>query len=273
MDNKISIIKRNIDIADRSSYLARSIVHGQAEELARLCSGKRLSEAQVGKIFCSAFSAPFLSEGFLKFCLYLAKFDSVENIQYSDLRKDNATVSYLKNNYSGEAYKRFSSFIAAEPEPVSDFNSVCESVYSGSSSYAIVPLFNTNDGLMVSLYRMIQRYELKAVLSSDVMMGDGTTETKFMLFSKRLHPRSDFNRMLVSFTNDIDSSLPGLLHACAPFGIKFKFINTLPLEYTDDRREVILDIELGDFNKNAFSLFLKTALPDINIIGMYKTVK
>lgn len=273
MDSKIPIIKRNLNIAASSENMARLIRLGQAEELAKLISGRSITPSQAAKYFRSAFKTPLLSDEYLAFCKCITEYGTVDEAGTLDLFNKNATVSYLKNNYSQTAFEKFRTVLSAEAVYETDFNSVCESVYLGNSDYAIVPLFNTNDGLMVSLYRMILRYELKAVLSADVMMNDGMTETKFMLFGKRENAKISFSRILLSFTDDTNITLPGLLAVCANVGVKLRFINTLPLEYTDDRREMVLDMELGDFDKKSFLLFIKTALPDINIIGMYKAVK
>ncbi len=272
MDSKIPIIRRNLNIAASSADLASVISCGQAEELAGLYKGKILTESHVSKAFKAAFSSPLLSVEYLAFCKYLTAYSAVETISFDDIYREGSTVSFLKNNYSSEAFEKFYPYTASKAVFETDFNSVCESAYSGNTNYAIVPLFNTNDGLMVSLYRMIARYELKAVLGADVMMGDGATETKFMLLSRRSLVQKDFSRILVTFTHDTNNTLPGLLTVCANEGIKFRFINTLPLEYTDDRREIVLDMDVDRCNRDAFVLFLKTALPDINIIGMYTIV-
>ena len=272
MDIKLPIIKRNLSIASSHADMARTICYGQAEELAGLYTGKFLGFAQVPKVFKSTFNCSLLSVEYLAFCKYLTEYSIVEDLQYTDIYRQSATVSYLKNNYAHTAYEKFYSITGANAVTETDFNSVCEAVYSGNSNYGIVPLFNTNDGLMVSLYRMILRYELKIISSTDVMMGDGTTETKFMLLSKRSLIQKDFSRILITFTHDTDNALPSLLSVCASENVKLKFINTLPLEYTDDRREVVLDLDISECEKTSFLLFLKTALPDINIIGMYTTV-
>ncbi len=272
MDSKLPIIRRNLNIAASSADLASVIRHGQAEELARLYKGKTLTLSHISKVFKSTFSSPLLSGEYLAFCKELTAYSVAEGIGFNDIYREGSTVSYLKNNYSAEAFEKFYPYTASEAVFETDFNSVCESVYSGNTNYAIVPLFNTNDGLMVSLYRMIIRYELKVVLSADIMMSDGATETKFMLLSKIGLVHKDFSRILVTFTHDTNNTLPGLLTVCANEGIKFRFINTLPLEYTDDRREIVLDMDVSGCDRDALVLFLKTALPDINIIGMYTIV-
>lgn len=273
MDSKLPIIRRNLNIAASSGQVARHIKLGQTEELARLYAGKSLTSSQIVKTYTAVFSEPLLSEEYFAFCKYLTMYGVAADPEFDEMFFESASVSYLKNNYSECAFNNFSQHIKSTAVFETDFNSVCESVYSGNSTYAIVPLFNTNDGLMVSLYRMILRYELKAVMSTDIMMADGTTETKFMLLCKKPYADRSFTNVIFSFTDDTNSTLPGLLTVSAKEGIDLRFINTLPLEYTDDRREIVLDMHLGDCDKKSFLLFLKTALPDINIIGMYKAVK
>jgi prephenate dehydratase len=273
MDSKLPIIRRNLNIAASSISMARHIRFGQAEELARLHTGKTLTYSQIVKLYTGTFSDALLTEEYITFCKHLVKLGIAEKAEYADLVLRDAAVSYLKNNYCDAAFHKFSQMMGATAVYETDFNSVCESVYSGNSTYAIVPLFNTNDGLIVSLYRMILRYELKAVMSTDIMMSDDTTETKFMLLSRRMYTDKEYTNILFSFTDDTNNTLPGLLTVCAQEGIKLRFINTLPLEYTDDRREIVIDMSLGKCDKQSVLLFLKTALPDINIIGMYKAVK
>ncbi len=273
MKSKYEIIKSNLTDAKQSKLVSEAVICGQVEELSHLVLRDGLSFSQAVDEFRYVFDASFLSKEFLLYASYISPYYLSDFLRIDDLFDDSSITSYLKNRYSTEALDRFINICGGESELEADFNSVCESVYSGRSNYAVIPFSNTSDGLHVSLYKLILKYDLKIVASTNVIMADGITESKFVLLAKNDIVSSKATNALISFTAEIDSFLPKLLQVISNSDIKVKMINTLPLEYTDDRYEIIIDFYLNGFEINAFNLFVKSALPDCNIIGMYYTIK
>ena len=273
MKHKCEVIKANLLEAKRQGLVSDAVYKGQVEELGRLVRDELLDFSQVIEFFRDVFDQPYLSREFMMYLSVIKNYYSFEAFAVEDIFDQNNLISYLKNRYSTEALERFIDICGGEAEYEADFNSVCESVYSGRSVYAVVPLSNTTDGLHVSLYKLLLKYDLKIVAATSIIMADGVTESKFVLATKSDTVLNNATNALISFTSEVDSFLPKLLEITTSVGIKVKLINTLPLEYTDDRYEIIIDFDLSSFDVDVFRAFIKFALPDCNIIGMYYTVK
>ncbi len=277
MKNKFSIIKDNLKLARISLSLANTITEGQIDELVRLFDGEQMEHSVAADVFTRVFGSSLLSEDFFNFCIKLSE----QGCLTSDIDKDKyvkaeaAVCSYLDNAYSREALEMFGKHINIYPDAENDFNSVCESVYSGRNKYAVIPLFNTRDGLMISLYKLLHKYDLKIVASTKVLMNDGNTETEFFLVSRHI-TNADFCdniRLMLSVTHPYDNTSVKLMNAAGNSGIILCSVNTMPLEYTDERCESVLIFDISFCKTEAVCCFLHAAVPDANIIGIYPIVK
>lgn len=274
MERKFSVIKENLKSAQSAENLAGAIKKGQIEELAQLLNSENLSWDVVADTYTNVFGLPLLSENFFWFCSLLCN----GNIALSRQKKEDTkteTVSYLDNRYSHRAIELLNNSFNLHSETESDFNSVCESVYSGRSLYGVIPLLNSRDGLIISLYKLLQKYDLKISASAKILMDDGDTETEFVLVSKKASSRvfSDDLRLMLSITHNYDSTVAEFLNSTASHNVILRSVNTLPLEYTDERCESVMIFDISACNVDAFNCFLHYALPEASIVGIYSIVK
>jgi hypothetical protein len=94
-------------------------------------------------------------------------------------------VAYQQNIFTDEAYLHFSSYIARPRATyLTGFSGVCEQVYNGLCEYCILPLENSQDGKLLRFYGMIEKYELKIVLTCDVTASDKQQTTTFGLCAR-----------------------------------------------------------------------------------------
>lgn len=99
--------------------------------------------------------------------------------------EDGRTVSYFRNILSDEAYTAFSSTCKNLSRTASaNFSASCEEVYCGKSSYCILPIETLNDGRLVGMYSLVDRYELHAVSSVTVRTSDNGS-MRFLLLGKK----------------------------------------------------------------------------------------
>lgn len=272
MNNEFYKIKNNVKFVSESEHVLRSILNGQIEETAILHKQQNLEYRDAARIFMEIFDRPLLSREYILFCEFLDKkgcFGKFKKWNSFNVR----TVSLIDNLYSKDAFQSFNKKFTLVPDYENSFASLCEAVYSNRSFYAILPLFNTLDGLITSVYRLIQKYELKIVASTKVSIGTGETETEFVLVT---HHKSEFvsnDRFLVSITHNYGESIIDLMASLKPVNVFPCSINTLPLSYTDDRCESIITFDTSACGYDALCCFFETALPQSNIVGIYSIVK
>ena len=274
MKDKIHIIKSNLKIAEASESVCRNILKSQTEEFSYLIKEASIGDDEASYIFQKVFNKPYLSGEFISCCKLICENDRVlSDFQNSELAENSA--AYVDNTYSYTAFQKFNSELSLNADMEKDFNSVCEAVYSDRSRFAVLPLFNSRDGLMISLYKLLQRYDLKIVSSTNVLMNDGEMETEFFLLSHTLpnYENSNYTRLMLSVTHRYGNIISELLTAMSSCGINSLSINTLPLEYTDERCESLITFDISSCSIKAIRMFLRYALPDANIIGIYSIVK
>ena len=92
------------------------------------------------------------------------------------------TIIYQHNIYADEAFLLFSRVLPSARASYADsFTGVCEQVFDGQCEYCILPLENTQDGKLVRFYGLIEKYELKIVLTCKVTTSDNRHSTVFGL--------------------------------------------------------------------------------------------
>ena len=273
MDRLINTVNRNISCAKESLSLYESIVSSQIEDFIGSFEHVLNDPDEVAMFFSKAFDLPLLSCEFFEFCekLCMAKrFDTSD----SGICASYASVACLFNEYCQSALQSFEEHLNLYVEHENDFNSVCEAVYLNRTDLAMIPLYNTRDGLIVSLFRLLQKYDLRIVASGMVLMGDGNTETEFFLVSNEdVKLKCEADRIFITVSHSADNTISQLLSALCNCGVIVRYINTLPLQYADDRAEAAIIMDVSNANIDAVKLFLRAALPYSTIIGVYPIVK
>ena len=272
MINRFETIKKNVKSLKNARNIHVNMVMGEIEEAAFMMKGNVLSYTEAAKLFSSIFEYPLLSSEYMFFCHQLAicncflesKTDEVIN---------SSCVSLMDNLYSKEAFQNFSKYFLISTDFDNSFTALCEAVYSHRTKYAILPLSNTLDGIITSIYRLIQKYELRIAASTKVLTSNGENETEFVLVTNSRTESESCSRLMVSITHKYGENIVELLSALKSIGIVPLSIDTLPLSYTDERCESLINFDISTCVIKAVSCFLKTALPQANIVGMYSIVK
>ncbi len=192
-------------------------------------------------------------------------------------------VAYQRNIFADEAFLHFSPHIQ-EPKAAyfGSFAGVCEQVYNGLCEYCILPLENSQDGKLLRFYGLIQKYELKIVLTCEVTASDQRHVTTFGLCKRSLqiptpmlygiHRNACFEFI---FWQDSDD-YPGLGDVLAAAqACSLRLIRADCLPRSDDEImvgagypfNISLDIENGDLR--TFLLFLALDAPFCLPLGIY----
>ena len=274
MDKNLSVIKTNAEYAKKCRSFSECVISSQIEELLLLYENNSFSEAdEVADVFKNVFELPLLSSDFLQFCMYVCK------AKLFSFRDDNPPlynnkIACLHNEYCEDALESLKRYMELEAEFENDFTSVCEAVYSKRCNYALLPLYNTHDGLIVSMYKLMQKYDLHISSSTRVLMSDGSTETDFFLISNGICNISEMpSRLFLSVVSSSDDTVAQLLHSFCKCDISVMYINTLPVYYADDRMETVMIVDISNVNADAVKLFLKASLAYSTVVGVYPIVK
>lgn len=186
-------------------------------------------------------------------------------------------IAYQKSSYADSAFLQLG---AALPECravyASSFGAACEEVYNGQSEYCILPIENSSEGQLLSFYRLIERYELKILLSCDVLSGDANRTTRFALLGRSLLPIFDPAKRECFF----EISLPlgthpetaEILLAAQLCGLSLRRISTLPSEEAEAPFSVFYSFAAPPGELNTFLLYLAMEAPQATHLGLYSHI-
>jgi hypothetical protein len=145
------------------------------------------------------------------------------------------TIAYQHNIYADEAFLHFSRVLpTAKAVYSSNFSAVCDQVFNGQCEYCILPLETTEDGKLVRFYHLIQRYELKIVLTCSVTTSDNRNETVFglcrrgLLWPRLLLPNKEFSFEFIFRQEPDHASLNEVLTAAAACSLSLVRTDCLP---------------------------------------------
>ncbi|MBQ7338605.1 MAG: hypothetical protein IJW40_09175 [Clostridia bacterium] len=192
-------------------------------------------------------------------------------------------VAYQRNIFADEAFLHFSPHIQAPKAAYfGSFAGVCEQVYNGLCEYCILPLENSQDGKLLRFYGLIQKYELKIVLTCDVTASDKRHLTTFGLCKRSLQipmpllygiRRNACFEFIFWQDSDDYPGLGDVLAAAQACSLRLIRADCLPR--SDDEImvgagypfNISLDIENGDLR--TFLLFLALDAPFCLPLGIY----
>lgn len=93
-------------------------------------------------------------------------------------------IHWCYNDYENAAFIEFSKlFSSCDEIRAENFNNVCENIIS-DKTFGIVPIMNSNDGRLMSFYRLLDKYDLKISSTCDVENLNGDNITTFALVGK-----------------------------------------------------------------------------------------
>lgn len=182
-------------------------------------------------------------------------------------------IAYLQNTFSDRAYRQFSShFERVSAAYFPGFREVCEEVYNGGCSYAILPISNSNDGQLISFRRLISKYDLNIVSVADIQMNDDDV-MRFALLKKGLDYHFAQAMRYLDLSVVLDNFEYGLfISACESLGAVALTMNSLPLEYSDDRFGLLLQFDIANANLDALFAFLEGSRIRYYTVGIYDII-
>lgn len=216
--------------------------------------------------FCKAFSPLLSTQGNISFADDDG--DTTDEFPYP-------TVAYLKNAFSDKAYRRFAeTFDKVSAVYFPGFREVCEEVYYGRCSHAILPIYSYTDGQLLSFRRLISKYDLKIVCCADIEMSDESV-MRYALLKRGLGAVLPVNgRTFLDFSVVIDGSFGcgEFLVACESLGCVVQNVTSYPREYSGVSDLLSLLLDITDADQNALRLFLNGSHIRYTVDGTYNVL-
>ena len=217
------------------------------------------------------------ADGFASFCLaFSADYRPLLHTVFTEGDggiEEDARVAYLQNAYSDRAYRRFSPLfrrVAATYYP--GFREVCEEVYSGRATHAILPLSNSADGVLLSFRRLIARYDLRITAACDIAVPDENT-MRFALVRRGLPGNARLPDFLdLSVVPDTIMTPGVFLSSCELLGAKPLSVVSRPLDSDEDRDALDIHLDMRGADTAALYLFLEGSHVRYETVGYYNMV-
>ena len=189
-------------------------------------------------------------------------------------------IACMRNSYTDTAYDIFSRQLKDPTVMYStDFINVCEDVYYSRANLCILPIENSTDGNLVSFRNLINKYELKTVMTCSV---DTTYNnyTKFALLKKnieniRLKSHARYHSFLeFSITMSNAKTLSALLKAAESYNLRLHKIDSVPVTYSENEYsyEIVIALNESEFDLMCFICYLCLEMPQFTPVGLYKHI-
>ena len=239
----------NIDIGDLFSVYADIF-------------GKDMSPCIELAIFCSECSRKYS----------ISYLEILDNESHEDIANDHPQIAYLKNSFADKAYRKTAQlFDKVSAVYLPGFREVCEEVYYGRSTYALLPVFSSSDGQLSSFRQLISKYDLNIIYAVDVKMSDEGF-MRYALLRKGLNDSicsEKINYLDISIVSETNFKLGDFLAACEFLGASVTCVNSYPSEYSEDSSLVYITFDVAISEIDALCLFLEASHVRYNTIGAY----
>ena len=274
-----NIFNENINFARRKNDSARIILNTTYLDAAAMFREQNTMPADcddVVRLFYEINGNNMEASTTFEFAFFCRAFASEIPIKFFESEEDDEYVpkiAYLQNTFSDKAYSRFSqnfSFIAAIY--FTEFREVCEEVYYGRCSHALLPIYNSRDGMLMSFYRLILKYDLKIISVCNIKMTDESV-MRYALLSKNLPRKLTSKYIDISVVLTDSNSCGRLVSSLEILGAEVVMLNSYPLEYSDDGNGLILQLDISSSKINAVVLYLEGSKFRYNILGNYDIIK
>ncbi|MBR5011039.1 MAG: hypothetical protein IKY12_00620, partial [Clostridia bacterium] len=167
-----------------------------------------------------------------------------------------------------EEFRKSDSMLSASY--VRSFSDACEDVYSGACEWCILPIENSRDGALLSVYNLIEKYEL--CIAKVCVINNDEISTKFALLCATVHGIIEMqNKQSVVLRMSVRNSLgwARIYTGASLCGAEMAQSVAIPLGYTDGYAHVCT-FEADGESLFAFLLFLSTIRADFTLIGAYE---
>ena len=192
---------------------------------------------------------------------------------------EDGRIIYQKSVLTDTAYLQFAKLLnAPRASYAKSFLEACENVYNGICQYCILPLENNSEGRMINFTKLIDRFGLKIVMTSDVLINDGTDSIRFALLQRELH--TPYNNasyegqyLEIAFHAEATPTLAELLTAAQLCGLTLSKIHEFPAPEDPERVAYHTIFQIGDALLSTFLLYLAMEVPHHIPIGIYTHFK
>lgn len=217
---------------------------------------------------------------FALFCCCFTKYIRVtptETVSSSLLVRDRVSkIVYLQNMFSDRAYNIFAKAMhGASASYLPGFHEICEEVYYERCDYAIFPIYTSKEGQLISFRKMISKYDLQIVLECDIEANDETV-MRFALVTKGMgdlsfmNPSYDKCRFMdVSIVPDDAPRIAEIFLSLDALGAKVMSVNSMPLEYLNDRYSFDIQLDIENASLKAILTFFEASHLRYDIAGIF----
>ncbi len=181
------------------------------------------------------------------------------------------TVAFAESQVLIAAFSQFQKKNSRlTPSYVRSFNDACEDVSSGVCDFCILPIENSREGALLTVYGLIERHDLFIARVASVESNEITT--KFALLCRGFHGIMETENI-----QNIDLRLSArepfvwtqIFTGASVLGVRFVKTASVPLVYTDGYAHICTFSASGE-TLFAFLLFLSTIRADYTVIGVYE---
>lgn len=267
MTDKALVIKQNLTAAKQHTELSRIIKEAQILELSCLLANS--TEKITPKSLKEIYSSIFGEEDIYKDLLRLARLtEYASSTEYEIHSHEEACIAYMGTPVSVDALKLMTEdIITVKVSVESDFRAACEAVISERADFCILPYCSSVDGYYPTFFKLAKTNDLKICRMVKVQKAGSDEEILFAMLSKKLSIFNGSAKVLFSFTDTSDETLPKLLSALKEENIVVRGVHSSPLEYNMDRLEYTVEASLGEYPLKAFFAWLEATLPAHTVLG------
>lgn len=209
----------------------------------------------------------------LLICKHLAlsfKHNLGADIEEKQKRDFSGIAYWYSNSYAKEALLKFEKAFGNRDEiPVDSFTAVCESTDDGNT-LGIIPIINSNDGRLMSFYRLIDKYDLKISAVCKVENPDGEGFTKFALVGKHLVNTNVTKKKTVEFATN--RAIVDVISTVEHIGGEIGEITSIPLPYNNTEYANYISITVDSDSVYEMWLYMYIFLGEVEFIGMYTEI-
>lgn len=185
-------------------------------------------------------------------------------------------ITYVSNQYSEAAFRVFSAYTGTTDGRVCrSFSELCDDIGSGANDACIMPIESTSDGKLMSFYSLIDRFELKIVMTCDIESSDGAQITRYALLRRRVICPENGSPYCFefSFTSSEGCPVNDILSAAALCDLHIYRIDSMPLRYNESVFVFYPILRGLAENIVVFALFLTLNLSQYNAVGVYNHIQ
>ena len=186
-------------------------------------------------------------------------------------KRDFSGIAYwYSNSYAKEALLKFEKAFGSRDEiPVDSFTAVCESTDDGNT-LGIIPIINSNDGRLMSFYRVIDKYDLKISAVCKVENPDGEGFTKFALVGKHLVNTGVTKKMTVEFATN--RAIVDVVSMVEHMGGEIGEITSVPFLHSNTECANYISITVDSHLVYEMWLYMYIFFGEVDFIGVYTEI-